>query len=380
MKPQETIVIHSVGDVGLHGRLAASVKEYGSSFPFVHVRDTLRSADIRFANLEIPFASEDEMLPDGRYRFVPPQAIGSLCEAGFNLVSLANNHIMDFGTDGLERTLSLLRDAGIAHVGAGVDLRAARKPAVLTVKGTTVGLLSYAMQGHHTATKNKPGAAPMDLGLITEDLRELRRNVDIVLVSLHFGMIYTDYPTAEQRQIAHKLVDEGALLILGHHPHVCQGIETHANGLIAYSLGEFVFDPAAGNIYARIAREKRKMSIILRCVVRGSEILECTPLPVHANASLQPVLPGGPLGEKISRRIADLSKPLTNDNIQDVDLFEMAGNDLVPYQMQVYGFHLRKFHVRYIARQILRLRGRHLRLLLGYLRAKFSTRSRTKVS
>ena len=367
------ILLHAVGDVGLMGKVADNIRDNGSSFPFKECASTLRDANIIFGNIEMPFSltNKEYYSHISKKSKVDIDAVNSLKDAGFNLMSLANNHIMDYGPSGIADTISILSDAGIAHAGAGMNLEESRRPAVVKVNDRMVGLLAYSMIGPHSARENTPGAAPMEIKAMIDDLQLLRSSVDIVIVSLHFGMIYTDYPTSEQRNLCHKLIDSGATLVLGHHPHVLQGIEPYGAGLIAYSMGEFIFDATFGNVYSTVARDKRKESIILKCLLKDDGSVNHEIIPVRLNQYLQPCIESGLERQAMIKRMGKLSTPLIDNSLDDSEVFKRAGSDLMAYQMQVYLFHLKKLNLSYIAKQLLRLRWRHFKLVSGFIRSQF---------
>jgi len=369
------ISIHAVGDIGLMGKVGTAIVKNGNDFPFSKSADVLRDAEIVIGNLEIPFSHSKNSMrspyesAEGK---VHPESINSLKHAGINCLSLANNHIMDLGPSGIEDTIAILDNAGIAHAGAGMNIDEARESTIFKVNGMLIGFLSYAMKGPHTASIDTPGAAPIEDEIILSDLNKLKSKVDNVIISLHFGMIYTDFPTVDQQELCHLLIDSGASMILGHHPHVLQGIESYKNGLIAYSLGEFIFDATFGNVYAKIAREKRKESIILSCELLSKRVERFDIIPVKINENFQPCVLKNKDADSLLDRIGKLSKPLREGRLlNESDIFKKAGADLIPYQGQVYLFHLKKLHILFILKQLTRIRWRHFRLLFGYLRSKF---------
>jgi poly-gamma-glutamate synthesis protein (capsule biosynthesis protein) len=298
------------------------------------------------------------------------KAIDSIKYAGFNLLSLANNHILDWGATGIQETCSILDKAGITYAGAGNNLDDARRPAIIEINKVTVGFLAYSMRGPHIATHNSPGAAPIDESVIISDIADLRRSVDIIIISLHFGMIYTDYPNLRQQRLCHLIIDSGASLILGHHPHVLQGIETYKGCIIAYSLGEFIFDATAGNVYANVAREKRKESIILSIFFESGGVNNHEIIPVKINHKIQPIIVRNEEMSSILKRVELLSKPLEENSLKDSMVFNKAGSELIPYQIQVYLYHLKRLHFVFIFHQLLRIRARHLKLVFGFIKSK----------
>lgn len=237
------ITLNAVGDLMLERDIITLMDEYGSAYPYAAVRPILADADITIGNMEGTF-TERGTRANKFYTFrTPPRHARGLAEAGFDVVSLGNNHTMDFGVEGLADTLTALDAAGVKHSGAGVDAAAARKPALLEVRGTTIAFLSYnAVLEATFATDTTAGVARAAEQAIRADVSAAAAVADIVIVSLHCGTEYQDAPTAEQRRLSRAAIDAGAAIVLGHHAHVFQGWETYGNGVIVYGLGNFVFD------------------------------------------------------------------------------------------------------------------------------------------
>ena len=222
--------------------------------PFRSVGPALAAADLAFGNFEGTISHDARPQPGGT-RFVSRiKAIDGFRFAGLDFLSLANNHIGDYGAGTLRETVALLRGAGIAVAGAGADLAGAREPAVVVRNGVRFGFVSFnAIIGTPEATPNSAGAeriemAPwfpfsaQDLARVVEDVRTARKKADVVIVFPHWGQEYTARPNADQVRVAHALIDAGADMLIATHPHWVQGAEIYKGHLIAYSLGNFVFD------------------------------------------------------------------------------------------------------------------------------------------
>lgn len=220
-----------------------SSKQEELRHPFQRMRDVIRSADIAFANLEMPLT--DRGRHTGAFRGDPAFA-DALRWAGFDVVSVANNHAFDAEARGLMDTMANLRRAGVGHVGGGVDLESAREPHVTEVDGISVAFLgyTYGVNGVGSwawANEGLPGVMPLDPLLIREDIRRVRERVDYVAVSLHWAVENSKETHPDARAFAHDLVDAGADVIIGHHPHVPRGVEVYDGRVILYSLGNFAF-------------------------------------------------------------------------------------------------------------------------------------------
>ena len=188
-----------------------------------------------------------------RYPFrSPPVAAEALAVGGVDLVSLANNHAQDYGPEALLQGIDLLHAAGVATVGGGADAAAAHAPHITEIGGLRVAFLGYVHvpieavtnfdTESWTATADVPGLAWGDPARIRADVAAVRPEVDLVVVILHSGYEYIEEPGEEQIAAARAAVDAGADLVVGHHAHILQGIHRYNDGVIAYGLGNFVFD------------------------------------------------------------------------------------------------------------------------------------------
>lgn len=206
--------------------------------------DVLSSADVAMVNLECPITTRGTRI-EKPYNFrMKPRYVKALTSAGIDIVNLANNHIYDYGDIGLFDTISYLDSVGILHVGAGRNKARAHAPVVRSVRGIRIAFLGYYGGGEAPkATSRRAGVADRDIEGIASDVAGARKEsgADYVVVSLHWGTELADAPDPGQIQFAHNVIDAGANLVIGHHPHVLQGIERYKSGIIVYSLGNFLF-------------------------------------------------------------------------------------------------------------------------------------------
>ena len=218
---------------------------------FAGVRDILEGAGIAVANLESAVGVTGTPAPKAYTFRAPPVAADALVLAGIDLVSLANNHSLDYGPESLAETRALLAERGILGPGAGPNRTAAHAPAIIVREGLTIAFLAYIdvpveRSGFDpriwTATDDTPGVAWLDIPTMAEDIRAARAGADLVVVMLHFGLEWELAPSDVQHEQARAAIDAGATLVIGSGPHVLQPLEPYGDGLIAYSLGNFVFD------------------------------------------------------------------------------------------------------------------------------------------
>ena len=261
-------VLLGVGDVGPIHQIEGS---YGAL-----VRDTLLQADIRFAQVERVYSERGhlQLHSGGRHSRVPPAMASIFTECGFNVVSVASNHAMDWGEEALLDTIELLRGQGLQTVGGGRDIAEARQPAILECNGLRVAVLGYCsiLREGYAAGHDKPGLAPLrahtyyeafdyqpgvpprvvtvpheaDLANLIEDVRAAKRSCDRVVLSLHWGIHFIPRVIADyQRTVAHAAFDAGADLILGHHAHTPKAIELYDGKACFYSLSNFLMSSPA---------------------------------------------------------------------------------------------------------------------------------------
>lgn len=244
VEDRQSLRVAAVGDLSLNGGYDRLLRRHGPDYPFRRVSDRWRSADVRLGNLESPVTTAPKVAPSRCSLRGAIGALDSLAAAGFDCVSLANNHAMDFGPYGLSETIDRLDAAGVAHVGAGPDEASARAPVILRRGGQRVGILAYCdvrQRAPLYAGLSTPGIAELRPEDCLREIRELRPEVDRLIVQLHWGVEWAQLPSPEQRRVAREFARAGVDLIVGHHPHVLQPMEWLDGVPVFYSLGNFLF-------------------------------------------------------------------------------------------------------------------------------------------
>lgn len=246
-------VVHlaAVGDLMLDRALGYAILNGDIYFPFEEVADELKRADLTVGNLESALGDVGQPAAKSYTFRAPPAAADSVAAAGIDVLTLANNHAMDYGPEALIQALELLSAREIATVGAGNNEESARSPFVVELGGLTFAILGYVdvpveVSGFDTrlwsATEESPGLAWAEPEHIAEDVSAADKIADIVVVLLHSGFEYLQPPSPAQQHAAQTAVDAGADLVVGHHAHVLQGVEFRDNAVIAYGLGNFAFE------------------------------------------------------------------------------------------------------------------------------------------
>jgi len=312
--PKHQITLASVGDIMLDHEVSRVIERKGPDFPFLNVANELKDVDIVFGNLETPLTTCQKNViwdfskygwsgaPASELIFLrgSPRAAIGLKNTGFNIVSIANNHILDYGIRGLNDTLTVLHKNGILPVGFGRNINEAIAPKLLEVKG--VRFAFFACSWAFNATFFSPGVAPIRLRTLKKQVKKAKEFSHIVVVSLHVGKEFDETPSVATIRLARSLIETGADIILCHHPHVLQRIETYRKGLIAYSLGNFVFDYHAflKNKTEENA-EKSRQSMILKCTISKQGLIGYSIIPIQLNSEFQPTVV--PKSSKLSQQI-----------------------------------------------------------------------------
>ncbi len=299
--PQEKneLTLMAFGDIMLSRNVAAKMKQYGNDYPFLKVRDALKSADIVFANLENPITPGPEIKTGQMVFHANPGSEQTLKDAGVTIVSLANNHTPNFGAKGLTDTVKYLDAVGIDHVGAGKNTQDASKPVFTSTNGIKIAWLAYnspdVVPTSYAAASNRPGTNFMNIDRMAIAVKEAKMSADLVIVSMHAGTEYKPTPNKTQTAFARAAIDAGAELVIGHHPHVVQTMEEYKGKFIFYSLGNFVFD----QMWSRETREGLGIKIMLA----KDGVKNVTFLPLVIDDYAQPHFVEGKEAEKIIKRL-----------------------------------------------------------------------------
>jgi len=323
----ETLDLIAVGDVSL----ACPIEHE----PFRHVAQYLRTGDIVFGNLECVLCdagipAEKEIILRG-----PKTRAEYLRSAGFNIVSLANNHTMDFGSVGLAQTCSALREYGIPFVGVG-DANSSRGHEIIECRGLKVGFLAYG-EADACRIQDDVFVNCIHRCAILDQVRGLKPQCDVLIVSLHWGIEYVRYPSPAQVKLARELVAQGVHLVLGHHPHVLQGVERIGTSLVAYSLGSFHIRPV------RDAGSRQSCILHARISKRGVERYRL--IPAQLDDADVPYLARGESRKAVTRLIQAISVPIQEDRITERWWFAQVAPVYLPGNFRAWIKRIRRYGV-----------------------------------
>jgi hypothetical protein len=242
------ISVVALGDVS-PGSAIAAVRAHGPAWHWQRVGPWLRAQDIVVANWETATGPAGAPWPGKAFNFLaPPDTLAAAAAVGgVDAMSLANNHALDYGRGPFLRGIRTMRAAGIAPFGGGADLDAALEPAVITRGGLRIAFVGFnaILPAEFWATSSRAGNAPPTTAAITESIRRARAQADLVIAYPHWGVELERRPSAAQRAMAATAFAAGADVVIGAHPHVPQPIERRGRGLVAWSLGNFIFSPGS---------------------------------------------------------------------------------------------------------------------------------------
>jgi len=333
----------------------------------------LAGGDLTIGNLEVPLTGSGRRAEKLVTMRAPTAGGAELAALGFDVVSLATNHAMDFGAEGARDTVRALDAAGVHHAGFGETLAEATRPHVLSAGGRTVAFFSFcsALPLGANATADRAGIAPIrvrqtfefdstfldetpgtppfvhtrahepDVRAAESGIREAKQHNDFVVVALHWGVPFCYLPATQgplaqyQRPLAHRLVDAGADLVVGHHPHCLHPAEFHGRGLILYSTGNFVFDWCDGwSRRSMVVREEARPappyqaallqgpwyeSAVFHVRLGGPDGPALRVEPIELDADGQPILPRPEVAASILARFAEASTRLDPAVVVDDD-------------------------------------------------------------
>jgi hypothetical protein len=326
----------AVGDISLQTRKGRS--------SFGNVQQAFATKDILFGNLETVLSNHGKEAEKAVVLHTSPDKVAYLKDAGFDVLSVANNHIMDLGIEGCNETLEVLKKHDVSFVGVKNSTRT--EPwAIVERKGIRLGFLGYFGRGFMGP---QAGLAinPVDEAGIIEDLDRLDALCDLSIVSLHWGIEKVFYPSPDQITLAHKLIDSGATVILGHHPHVIQGIEEYKNGLIAYSLGNFQFEFNPRECVGR-SNKRTNQSIVPSLELSKDGLEDYHVVPVIIGENFAPYIPGAKEEEEIKHFLSEVSVPLTKSAYSERWWLEKIASEYLSGNMKSFIIRIKRYGFRH---------------------------------
>lgn len=319
-----TILYRAGGDSILASGVAQHIEWADSSF--VEIANMMHSADIAHLHFEHMFSTKTEPYSPHVQRQLrsDPQLWHMWRELGIDVMDLASNHTLDWGATGITETRELLSRAEIDSVGAGQNLAEATTPVIVERNGIRLGFLGYSAKAtYFHATLTSPGAAPFRLAEVIPTIKELKKRVHHVIIAVHWGIEFTEYPLPGDRAAAQAMVEAGASVVIGTHPHVPQGIEVYRNGIICYSLGHFLYDPLSDESPSPKMMEQRYSGLLLECWFTEDRIAEALAYPLQISKTSLPAIARGEGGERLCQCILSLSRDL-DSKVGSAGFYEQA--------------------------------------------------------
>ena len=318
MAPQsiETSIV-CAGDIMLVGSAKPIIEQRGVDYPFDGMRRIIEAADLAIGNLEMPLATTGNPLPEKEFTFVgQPKLAEGIANAGFDVLALANNHMGDYGDDALLETLEVLSANNLRYCGAGPDLQAARQPAIVKSRDVHIAVLAYSKTYpfEFFAGEGDPGTVNGIAEIFVPDIKAARQQADLVVVSFHWSGELVTEPREYQEWLGRQVIDAGADLVFGHHPHVLQGIEVYRGKIIAYSLGNFVFGSGS---------ESKHTGAILRVTWKNGETKRGEIIPINVDnreVQFQPRILSGEAARATIDEIRTLSQKWGTEIIAEESL------------------------------------------------------------
>lgn len=311
--------LYAVGDIFL--------KSKDGSNPFEYVSEIWKDKDLLFGNLEVVLSKKRDEKEKSVIIRSEPENIKFLKKEGFDVLNIANNHIMDFGEVGFCETIKELEKNELKYIGTTIRYKN-NNYTILNIDNAKIGFLGYYSGGKLDSTKNII-LNPIEEKKILEDINYLKNQCNYVIVSLHWGIENIYFPSPEQIKLARKLIDNGASVILGHGPHVIQGIERYKSGLIAYSLGNFNFANSMPT------KAKTDLSMILSINLTSTEI-EFKSIPVKIDNNFKPKSLSKEENNVFSNSIKKLSVLVQNNQVNEKFWFEHIAVEYLSGNLKSY--------------------------------------------
>lgn len=353
--------IAAVGDIVLSGSLSAEPPNASNVSMTRDLEDFFKNADLVTGNLEAPVTDSKSSRKGQLWTLRTPIALAPVLSV-FDGMSVANNHILDFGTEGLVSTLSQLDHLGIRHCGAGLTREEAAQPAFFDLNGFRVGMLAFADRNWYPVTATGPGTNVWQ-GKESEDaITRLSKETAFLVVQFHQGYEFLDYPGPEEWTMAEKVTSAGADLVLFHHSHTLMGIKRFGDSACAFGLGNFIFDNSS---FPAVHREKISRRAVFCFDVSEHRVDAWRVQPFTTDARGWPVAAVNRETGDIPERVRTLSLALQNKEEAIRSFRAQAAERMVPHAWESLCLLLRKEGARAVVIRLMRLRWVDVTVLLA---------------
>lgn len=324
----DKVKLLAVGDIYLQTR--------NGKHPFEGVKQIFKDKDILFGNLETVLSNYGRKTEKAVSLHTSPEKVFYLTDARFDILNIANNHMMDLGLEGFNETLEVLNRNNLKFVGAG-NQKFNQPYQIIDKRGIRFGFLGY-WEGGFRDPKESVFINRINEENISADIRNLRLQCDFIIISLHWGIENVFYPSPQQIKLARHFIDSGATLILGHHSHAVQGLESYKNGLIAYSLGNFQFEAE---------KEKTRRSIILSVEISKNGIENYKAIPIRIDENFLPYPMDNKNELEMLAFIDTISDPIVKNMINERWWFEEISSEHLRGNMKSWIIRIKKYGIKH---------------------------------
>lgn len=353
----------AVGDIGLSGRVGDVLRHHANADKMLaEIAPLLRKADITFGNLESPLSGE---IANGKMFSAPTTGAAMLKRSGFTLIHLANNHVYDYGQAGLVATIDAVKKANLVPLGVGDNPAGAQKLVRTDTNGFRIGWLGC---GRTLVPQSNSGSTywEFDEQQLFKAVERSRADVDLLVVSIHIGLMYMDYPRPEHKQMAEKLMDAGANLILMHHAHVIQSVQVNsARSMCCYNLGNFLFDWEEGNVKIPIMLREQNEGAVFYFVLDRAGVARAAALPIWIDDTCNVHWAIGTRGVEILNRLARISRDLECD-FESIFRRQRAERNTAAIS-KVMWFHLCRGNLAFVVDSIKKIRLEHVGMIIRWV-------------
>lgn len=302
---ENTCTIRFMGDVMIGRNVNLKISESGYEYPWGDVLPLLRKDGINIINLEAAITTSSQRVNKVFNFKADPDKIHTLKAANIHVANLANNHIGDYGTEGLKETIRILDHHSICHAGAGINIAKAKQPVIIEANNIKIGIIGCTDNEPSWRANLHPGTFFMtvdDSEELESEVSKLRSEIDVLILSIHWGPNMEIEPKKRQIEFAHRLIDLGVDIIHGHSAHIFQGIEVYNGKIILYDTGDFIDDYAVDELL------RNDRSFLFECSIKNKKIREFKLRPVIIQ-NMQVSLATGHDKEYAIARMQYLSSP-----------------------------------------------------------------------
>ena len=358
-----TVRLCAVGDIGLSGRVGVSMSSpAGPDAILAEVAPVLQKADFTFGNLETPLTGG---IARGQLFAAPITGAAMLKKTGFTLIHLANNHVYDYGQAGLVATLDAVRKADLIPLGVGDNPSAAQALVRTDMNGLRIGWLGC---GRTLVSQSNSGPSfwEFDEQELFSAIERDRADVDLLIVSIHIGLMYMDYPRPEHKSMAERLLAAGANLILMHHAHVLQSVQvTPDRAMCCYNLGNFVFDWEEGNVKIPMMLREQNEGAVFHFVLDQNGVAQAAALPIWIDDNCTVHWASGVRGVEILNRLVRISVDLERDF--DSAFTRQRAERNTSAIFKVMWFHVSHGNLSYVLESMKKARFEHVGMIMRWL-------------